>query len=196
MRRAGRERFPHHRLQRKPLVSDPDMHHGTCVTHVPWCMSVSLNRGSGGKRSRHSRRMRNQQFYVFGKRPMVPLLPHHLLAKRHPWPKFTEFAFPNTWDERVKWDDYNNGIFWIKLNNYPWLPKEHHYNDVTMSAMASQITSLTIVYSTVIRAQFQEKIKAPRHWPLWGEFPAQMASNVETFSIWWRRHAFKIIQSI
>ena len=27
--------FPHHRLQRKPVVNDPDMHHGTCVTHVP-----------------------------------------------------------------------------------------------------------------------------------------------------------------
>ena len=46
MRRKCRERFPRHRLQRKPLVSDPDMHHGTCVTHVPWCMSVSLNRSS------------------------------------------------------------------------------------------------------------------------------------------------------
>ena len=39
MRRECRERFPRHRLQRKPLVSDPDLHHGTCVTHVPWCMS-------------------------------------------------------------------------------------------------------------------------------------------------------------
>ena len=37
--------FLRHRLQRKPLVSDPDMHHGTCVTHVPWCMSGSLTRG-------------------------------------------------------------------------------------------------------------------------------------------------------
>ena len=36
-----------HRLQRKPLVSDPDMHHGTCGTHVPWCMSGSLTRGGG-----------------------------------------------------------------------------------------------------------------------------------------------------
>ena len=35
------------RLQRKPLVSDPGMHHGTCVTHVPWCMSGSLTRGGG-----------------------------------------------------------------------------------------------------------------------------------------------------
>ena len=28
----------------EPLVSDPSMHHGTCVTHVPWCMSGSLTR--------------------------------------------------------------------------------------------------------------------------------------------------------
>ena len=30
-----------------PLVSDPSMHHGTCVTHVPWCMSGSRTRGGG-----------------------------------------------------------------------------------------------------------------------------------------------------
>ena len=47
MRRECRKRFPHHWLQRKPLVSDPGMNHGTCVTHVPWCMSGSLTRGSG-----------------------------------------------------------------------------------------------------------------------------------------------------
>ena len=41
MRREYRERFPRHRLQRKPLVSDPGMHHSTCVTG-------SLTR-SGGK---------------------------------------------------------------------------------------------------------------------------------------------------
>ena len=38
---------PRRWLQRKPLVSDSDMHHGTCVTHVPWGMSGSLNRGGG-----------------------------------------------------------------------------------------------------------------------------------------------------
>ena len=27
-----------------PRVSNPDMHHGTCVTHVPWCMPGSLTR--------------------------------------------------------------------------------------------------------------------------------------------------------
>ena len=35
------------RFQRKPLVSDPGMHHSTCVTHVPWCMSGSLTCGDG-----------------------------------------------------------------------------------------------------------------------------------------------------
>ena len=43
-----------------------------------------------------------------------------------------------------------------------------HYGDVIMSAIASQITSLTIVYS--IQTQIKENIKAPRHWPLCGEF--------------------------
>ena len=67
-----------------PWVSDPDMHHGTCVTHVPWCMPGSLCCGFlwsrwRGKRSRHSRRMRNPQFYVSGKRPMAPAKNHTIL---------------------------------------------------------------------------------------------------------------------
>ena len=43
MHRECREPFPRHRLQRKPLVSDPGMHQGTCVRHVSWCMLGSLN---------------------------------------------------------------------------------------------------------------------------------------------------------
>ena len=39
--------FPRRRLQMKPLVSNPGVHHGSCVTHVPWCMSGSLTRGGG-----------------------------------------------------------------------------------------------------------------------------------------------------
>ena len=39
--------FPAHRLQGKPVVSDPGMHRGTCGTHVPWCMPGSLTRGVG-----------------------------------------------------------------------------------------------------------------------------------------------------
>ena len=65
-----------------------------------------------------------------------------------------------------------------------------------MGTIASQITSLTIVYSTIysfIQTQIKENIKAPRHWPLCGEFtgefPTQMVSNAENVSIWWRHHA-------
>ena len=47
MRRECRERFPRHRLRRKSLVTDPSVHHRTCVTHVPWCMSGSLTRVAG-----------------------------------------------------------------------------------------------------------------------------------------------------
>ena len=47
---------------------------------------------------------------------------------------------------------------------------QHHYNDVIMGPMASQLTSLTIVYSTVYSGADHKSIKAPRHWPLWGEF--------------------------
>ena len=38
---------PRRRIQRKTRVSYPGMHHGTCVTHVPWCMSGLLTRGGG-----------------------------------------------------------------------------------------------------------------------------------------------------
>ena len=46
-----------------------------------------------------------------------------------------------------------------------------HYNDVTMGTKASQITSLTIVFTQpFIQTQIKENIKALRHWPLCGEF--------------------------
>ena len=56
-------------------ISDPDMHHGTCVTHVPWCMTGSLTSGFlwsrwRGKSSRHSRRTRKPRFYISGKVPI------------------------------------------------------------------------------------------------------------------------------
>ena len=49
MHRECRERFPRHRLQRKSVVSDPNIHRGTCFTHVSWCMSESLTSSGGEK---------------------------------------------------------------------------------------------------------------------------------------------------
>ena len=54
-----------------PQVSDPDMHHGACLTHVPWCMSGPLTSGFLWSRWRDARCMGNPQFYVSGKRPIV-----------------------------------------------------------------------------------------------------------------------------
>ena len=70
MRRECRERS-----RRERRVIDPDMYHGTRVTHVPWCMPGSITNGFlwsrwRGKRSWHSRRTRKTQFYVSGKRPI------------------------------------------------------------------------------------------------------------------------------
>ena len=45
-----------------------------------------------------------------------------------------------------------------------------HCSDVIMGTVASQITSITIVYTTVYSDADQENIKAPRHWPLCWEF--------------------------
>ena len=67
-----------------------------------------------------------------------------------------------------------------------------YHCDVMMGAMASQITSLTIVYSIVhsdadqIKNQSTASLAFVREFT--GEFPAQMASNAENVSIWWRHH--------
>ena len=67
-----------------------------------------------------------------------------------------------------------------------------------MGAMASLITSLTIVYTqSFIQAQIKETSKhrvtglCAGNSPGAGEFPAQMASNAENVYIWWRHHGTK-----
>ena len=85
--------------------------------------------------------------------------------------------------------DFGNGLRGNFVQNLHF-----HYDDVIMTTLASQLTSLTVVYSIVYSGVNQENIKAPRHWPLCGEvtgtgeFPAQRTSNAEKVSIWWRHH--------
>ena len=59
-----------------------------------------------------------------------------------------------------------------------------------MAAISSQITNLTIVYSSVYSGADPRKYQSspPLAFVTTGEFPAQMASNVENVSIWWRHH--------
>ena len=70
-----------------------------------------------------------------------------------------------------------------------------HYNDVIMSLMASQITSLTIVSSTVYSRADKKKTSqlcvtglCVGNSPVTGEFPAQRACYAENVSIWWCHH--------
>ena len=52
-----------------------------------------------------------------------------------------------------------------------------------------------------IQTQMKENIKAPRHWPLCGEFtgtgefPAQRDSNAENVSIWWHHRVWRAFPS-
>ena len=64
--------FPCHRLQRKPPVSDPGMHHDTCATHVPWYIGIANRRKRGGGGDVPGiPGAHNPQSYVSGKRPMA-----------------------------------------------------------------------------------------------------------------------------
>ena len=88
--------------------SHPDMHRGTCVMHVPWCMPRSLTSGffwrrSRGKCPRYSRRMCNPLFYVPGQRTMV--LQHYpyscwMYFRKHQT-VYAFFSFLNTEMRRV-----------------------------------------------------------------------------------------------
>ena len=54
--------------------------------------------------------------------------------------------------------------------------------------MASQITRLTIVYTIDYSGADQRNDQSPVNSPVTGEFIAQMASNAENVSFWWRHH--------
>ena len=71
----------------------------------------------------------------------------------------------------------------------------HHYSDVIMSAMASQITGVTIcLLNRLFRRRSNKTSKlcvtgiCAGNSPATGEFLAQRASNAEIVSIWRRHH--------
>ena len=74
-----------------------------------------------------------------------------------------------------------------------------HYNDVIMSAMASQITGVPIVCSTVCSGVDQSIhqssaslafVRGIRRWPM--ASPSQRGNNAENVSIWWRNHVARL----
>ena len=158
MRRECQERFPHHRLQMKPLVSDPG------VTHLPWWMPGSQTRVSEEN---------------------VPGLPgacathNFTYLARGPWKTLDVF-----FDARSS--KLMNMLSTGCCLEMPWRLCNvtlTSYSDVIMGAMVSQITSLTIVYSTVYSGADQRRhqssaslafvwgiyrwpVNSPQKWPV------------------------------
>ena len=71
-----------------------------------------------------------------------------------------------------------------------------YYSEVILNTMASQITGVSIVYSTVCSDADQRKyqssasqafVRGIHRWPV--NSPAQSASNAENASIWWHHYA-------
>ena len=101
-------------LSPPPRVRDPDVHHGTWVTHVPLCMPGPLTSGflwsqCRGKRSRRSLRMRNPQFYVCGKTPMVQC---DFLNNIRRW---------SGWFITAAWYSIITMNYWICLGWFVWI---------------------------------------------------------------------------
>ena len=193
-----RERFPRHRgLAIPTCITD----HGTYVTHVPWCMPESLTTGflwsrCRGKRSRHSRHMRNPQFCVSGKRPMVvrrhdpiivdvnaavPLAQKHVMTSCH-FNYCDSVLSLDSWTCRIIPADLCGGwcvALWWRHNGRDSV-SNHQPHDCLLNRLfrrRSKKTSKLRVTGLCVGNS-----------PGTGEFSAQRASNAENASIWWRHH--------
>ena len=106
---------------------------------------------------------------------------------------------------RVKLSFYQFSLYFIKDNHWfcmwkltiislIWISPIIHYIGAIMTTMAPQITSLTVVYSTVYSDADQRKHQSSASLVFVGEFtgtsefPALRASYAENVSIWWRHH--------
>ena len=108
------------------------------------------------------------------------------------------------WEESSKADSIRirtNGEVQAPFENFsnswisPFANVLVHYNDVIMNAMASQITSLTIVYSTVYSGADQRKhhssaslafVRGIHRWPV--NSPHKWPVSRKNVAIWWRHH--------
>ena len=114
----------------------------------------------------------------------------HCINRGFSWSNFEKKTVSQEWEG---WLTLNKGIWVGRCSPWTWPfgnQGEVHYSDVIMGAMASQIT---IVYSTVYSGAHKRKHRNSASlafvwWnsPVTCEFTAQMASNAENVSIWWR----------
>ena len=104
------------------------------------------------------------------------------------WALTKAFIFTNRWLVA-------QGLHWnMGASHLSCLPSSH-YEGVGVSNHQPRNCLLNCSF----KAQIKENTKAPRHWPLCGEFtgdrriPAQRPSNAENVSIWWRHHGVSLL---
>ena len=132
-----------------------------------------------GKRSRHSRRKRtrNLSYLIIG--PFAQ--PFESLV--------TCFFFLLTSHTLATLRILD--LWMLRPNILSW---HFNYSDVIMARWRLNSPASRLFTQPFIPGQIKESIKAPRHWPLCGNSPvtgeltAQMGSNAENISIWWRHH--------
>ena len=110
------------------------------------------------------------------------------------WPSYNyaDLETPQIWVWNTHWSKQT--FIQVQATSVICVNSSHH-NDVILGAIASQITSLTIVYSTGYLRRRSKKTWKLRVTGLCagnslvtGEFPAQLASNEKNVSIWWGRN--------
>ena len=99
------------------------------------------------------------QLITLIKRTIFPIVPRATVMKSM---RKTDWLSENTNYKVVRRDMSNlhsvdTMVAWRPKRSYPWFNTAHPYSDVIMSTMASEITSVSIVYSTVCSAADQRK---------------------------------------
>ena len=93
-------------------------------------------------------------------------------------------------------DCYCYGLHGISCHIGPCYHGTELYDDVTVQWCHNERDDISNhqPQDCLLQAQIEENIKAPHHWPLWGEFigdrwiPHTKASNPENVFIQWRHH--------
>ena len=113
---------------------------------------------------------------------------------KHPRPKLKSQSYPHTSTKQCQAISRHSDD-WKIMKHFYQIVLTIHYSDVIMGTMVSQITSLTIVYSTIYSGADQRKHQSSTSLAfLWGTHrwpvnsPVQMTHNVENVSIWWCHH--------
>ena len=190
---------PRHRLEWKLLVSDPGMHHALAVMYVR-----IANPRWRGKRSRHSRRMRNPQFCVSGKRPIALL---HNRCVRMNSSILPNVEIGNLVRHGIHiinqsvYDKHHKSLIiprQLSLSMIERKSTESYIRHVLIPLGLTRVQYMTLATSMTRHLYFWQSMynkpdhvilweHFPHYWPLWGESSTGLFCPYPTGSLRWRR---------